>query len=909
MGYSEQSGYRGGAQSRCAADSRLPGHGRGGYARLLCAGLTAAGAAVLLPAAAQADCSPAGTGTFPVASYNESVTVIIDCDGADLSGGLTLTVEKGVKVGTKDAPIGENAIYIDESNDAAGKRSGSNAVTVVNSGEIYVTHDDSWTGAGIQLKRGGEGLAKVRHEAGKIVGTGSDLDAGIYVKHEGKANSKSEGIHIISAADIDISGSADESSPGIWASTQDAAAGAVIPIEIDITGGTILVSARTAEGDQRGGKGVEVSQYADGDITIDAAQGVKIGTRTAGAGAGGLQVLEVVGDSDIMITNNGEIHVKGGFNDSAGIDVRHAGVGTVTVKHGSGGKIFVEVDGQRGSIAGIRAAYEGKTLTPDAKDKKKRAVVIESSGMIDSGSFGIYAKTHGDDAKSIPITVHVKGGVIDARDHGIYAMNGFTAAGGVIKVTVDEGAEVKSRQDGVYVDGALLKDGTRAQTVEVHGTVAGGGEDFAGVHVVKGGTVVIGPRAHVSAASGVAVKANAEGDMTVILVMDGDGFTGTVDGEIRNAAVTTFRIRDASGTETALTAGRALKSAAGTKGVYRAVRTSVLEELKKKEDGSKVGYEFKTTGAEERQYHARARVYEALPSVLVDLNAPAPRLRRDADGGNSAWAAFDGGEGERQASASTTSEGTAGRALAWDFTRWGVASGFDFPAGEDLTVGVSAHHRRGKAAVKHGGTVKASGTGVGASLTYGSADAVYFRGWFSYSGFSGIELMSDDDMPGSGSLSRSDVSGSGLAVGLEAGTRTELEGMTLTPRGGLVFSSVDISGFSDLEGVAGSGRVSGSGRSLKGRLGVTAEIGEVAAGAAVYASLDAEHDFSAKRDVTASGTLLSSKPKATWGRLGLGGEISLSDDGGTMLSGEAYYATAGGGNSEFGGGLTLGFRF
>ncbi len=222
---------------------------------------------------------------------------------------------------------------------------------------------------------------------------------------------------------------------------------------------------------------------------------------------------------------------------------------------------------------------------------------------------------------------------------------------------------------------------------------------------------------------------------------------------------------------------------------------------------------------------------------------------------------------------------------------------------------MSAHHRRGKAAVKHGGTVKASGTGVGASLTYGSADAVYFRGWFSYSGFSGIELMSSDDMPGSGNLSRSDVSGSGLAVGLEAGMRTELEGMTLTPRGGLVFSSVDISGFSDLEGIAGSGRVSGSGRSLKGRLGVTAEIGEVAAGAAVYASLDAEHDFSAKRDVTASGTKLSSKPKATWGRLGLGGELSLSEDGGTMLSGEAYYATAGGGNSDFGGGLTLGFRF
>ncbi len=129
------------------------------------------------------------------------------------------------------------------------------------------------------------------------------------------------------------------------------------------------------------------------------------------------------------------------------------------------------------------------------------------------------------------------------------------------------------------------------------------------------------------------------------------------------------------------------------------------------------------------------------------------------------------------------------------------------------------------------------------------------------------------------------------------------------PRGGLVSSSVKVDEFSDLEGVAGSGKVSGSGRSLKARLGVTAEIGEVASDAAVYASLDVEHEFSSDRGMTASGTKLASKPKMTWGRFGLGGGISLSDDGGTMLSGEAYYATAGGGNSEFGGGLTLDFRF
>ncbi len=914
MGYSEQFGNRGGgAQSRCAADSCLPGHGRGDYARLLCAGLIAAGFAMPLPAAAQqtkcksvlsttsgTTSTELGTGTLPDLSYGKQYKAVIDCDSLGLSTGLTLTVEKDGKVGTKAVPVSESGIYIDESNGGA-NAAGDKAVTVVNSGEIYATHDGSWIGAGITLRRSGEGLAKVHHKAGKIVGAGTSLDAGIYVEHKGKAG-ESEGVHIISAADIDISGSSDSSAGGIRVTTRGAAVGSEIPIDIDITGGTILSYPKIFS------SGVLVLHFTDGDITVDAAEGVELGTRTAVTGGSGIHIgdtgKEISGRSDVTITNNGEIHANGyGYVNAGGIRVMHKGVGTVTVKNNSGGKIFTGGASPRNNESGgISVLYKGVTLDSDDKDGKPRAVVIESSGMIDSEGFGVYVRVYGGDDKSIPVTVDVKGGVIDVVWDGIYVMNGFTTAGGVIKVKVDEGAQVKSRKDGIKVDGALLKDGMRAQTVEVHGTVAGGGNEYAGVHMVKGGTVVIGPRAHVSAASGVAVKANAEGDMTVILAMDGDGFTGTVDGDIRNAAETVFKIRDASGMETALTAGDAVKSNGGTKGVYRAVRTSVLEELEE-------GYKFKPTGAEERQYHARARVYEALPSVLLDLNAPAPRLRRDASGGSDVWAAFDGGEGERQASGSTTSEGTAGRALAWDFTHWGVASGFDFPAGEDLTVGVSAHHRRGKASVMRGGTVKASGTGVGASLTYGSADAVYFRGWLSYSRFSGIELMSSDDIPGSGNLSRSDVSGSGLAVGLEAGMRTELEGMTLTPRGGFVFSSVDISGFSDLEGVAGSGKVYGSGKSLKGRLGVTADIGEVAAGAALYASLDAEHDFSAKRDVTASGTLLSSKPKATWGRLGLGGELSLSDDGGTMLSGEAYYATAGGGNSDFGGGLRLGFRF
>ncbi len=877
--------------------------------------------------------TPSGTPntwTFSGVHTSTSGNNVIDCD--DLTAGLTLTIEAGAEIGTAATPAHENGIFVDAEGD------GDNDLMIINSGTIRVVNNGAQK-RGIKVWHNGAGLLKVEHKAGKIVAWGPDSQ-GISVNHEGKRNTKVKGIHIVSAAEIDLSSATNRrfGASGIYAQTVQPSSrrggpntGSDIPIRIEMTGGVIKSPSANA-------KGIVAVQHLKGDITITVAADAKIGTEDSPIGeygvftqvksgaAGAVSItnagkiyadkdgifVEQIGNGDVTVVNDGSIDAV-----RAGINVEPESAGRVVLKHNAGGKIAVSGDG--GTDAGLRVLYQ----VPDADGE--RGIMIESSGDISApAAYGILAWPRNNAAattRKTPVTIHVKGGAIEAGKDGIYAAvrrysSGETGetvehAGGKITVTVDHGAAVTAKADGIYVDSGELDGGMRTQTVTVRGKVMGGDKDddgnkYAGVHMAKGGTVVIGPRAHVGAASGTAVKANAEGDMAVILEEDAYGLTGRIDGTIVNAAETVFKTRGVSGMETTLSTGQAVRRDGGTKGIYRALQVFVLREAM--EGGSKIGYEFKA-GSEERQYHARARVYEALPSVLLDLNARAPRMSRGASGGGDVWAVFDAGEGKRQAAVSTTSEGVAGRALAWDFTRWGVASGFDFPAGEDLTFGVSAHHRRGKAAVKHGGAVKASGTGVGASLTYGSADALYVRGWFSYSGFSGIELMSDDDLPGSGNLSRSDVSGSGNAIGLDAGMRTELEGITLTPRGGLVSSSVKVDEFSDLESVAGSGKVSGSGRSVKGRLGVTAEIGGIAAGASVYASLDAERDFSAKRDMTASGTELASKPKSTWGRLGLGGELNLSEDGGTMLSGEAYYATAGGGNSDFGGGLTLDFRF
>ena len=49
--------------------------------------------------------------------------------------------------------------------------------------------------------------------------------------------------------------------------------------------------------------------------------------------------------------------------------------------------------------------------------------------------------------------------------------------------------------------------------------------------------------------------------------------------------------------------------------------------------------------------------------------------------------------------------------------------------------------------------------------------------------------------------------------------------------------------------------------------------------------------------------------KSTWGRLGLGGSLLLGAEGSTMLERAAFYATAGGGNTDYVADLSLGYRF
>ena len=759
-------------------------------------------------------------------------------------------------------------------------------------------------------------------------GEDDESSHGIHVRHFGNqaiagTETDTGSIRIVSAGKIETAGA---NGHGIAAFATGTLA--TVPIEVEVKGGSITAAGDGIHVENKGrgkvavtvGRGAAVTSKKHGivarvDNTSAAApatvtvtggkvHGTDDGIRVANEGNGS-STVRISGSARIESDKEDGIHATAGKKSEGDEPGNFASEAPVLVDLGAGATILTRNSGGEDdeSSHGIHVRHFGNQAIAGT-ETDTGSIRIVSAGKIETAGangYGIAAFAAGTLA-TVPIEVEVKGGSITAAGDGIHVEN---KGRGKVAVTVDQGVTVTSKKDGIRVDGALIEGEMRAQTVTVRGKVMGGGGEYAGVHMVEGGTVVIGTTAHVGAQSGTAIKANAPGDMTVILEKNADGPVGQIDGTILNTATTTFKIRT-GGVDTTLAVGGMVDWLGETKGVHDAVHQFKL---------------VTTTGGhkleeqpQSRLYHDRARVYEALPSVLLELNRQASYHERMAAprGANGAWVRFGGGDGARKPGKSTTSKGFRGRALSWDFEHWGIEAGFDRPVDERLTLGLSVHHRQGEATVKHGGTVEASGMGFGLSATYAGAgtdglhDGLYVDGRFSWTRLDDIELASR----ARGKVA-SGLSGTGFAVGVEAGRRMALKGpLALTPRASIAWSSVDADSFDDVAGVAGSGKVTlGKAKSFTSSLGVLAETGSGAGAVRAFASLDMEHDFSSDRSVTASGTELASQAKATWLRLGLGAAANLDAADKVTLSGNGFYATAGGDNTDLGAAVSLGIRF
>ena len=855
----------------------------------------------------------------------ESTDTGINC--STLTNGLDMTLGPGLAMGTEGTPLTNRGIFVDADGD------GNGDVTVKGAAVIHSSQ------AGIYMQRDGTGLLGLELTGGRIAVTGTAEGVGIELRHKGKAGEDSKGVRIVSGADIDLSGHTSAGKTGISVTTVDAPATTTVPVTVRVTGGTIDVGTLAGEK----GRAVSVNQYAKGDTAITVEPGASLGMEGSVADEYGIYVLhQATGEGDITITHRGRIY--GGVGIYARNESTSGKKGNITITTAPGSVTVAKGDARDGMDVGIMKA----TATGDIKITHNGGMDVTGTGIFTynygtgdvavttgrgsvivtrgDSSAGINASLR-DSAATGDVTV-THGGGITATDEGIYASNRNKSGGtGRIEVTTERGSAVTADKQGILV----WHRGTGRSGVTVRGTVTGdsaytgeGDTKYAGVRIqVKdtdtraggGGGIVIGERAHVSSKSGTAIRADARaGAVTVVLERDGYGLAGHLDGKILNAdsTATAFSARTGKdGAATALKVGDRVDMRGRTTGVFDAVHRTRLATVTG-------GHEFKKL-SETRVYHDRARVYEALPSVLLDLvrsASPAERAsvtrdgaaatRGTAGGGGRVWARLEAGDGKRRAAGSTTGKGYRGVALAWDTEHRSVEAGLDLPAGDRLALGLGVRHLRGKATVKEGGRIDVSGLGLGLSVAHTGGNGLYIDGRLSHTRFGDIDLASD----ARGSVV-SNLSGDGFAAGVGVGRRIAREGVALTPRGGLAWSSVSLGAFDDVAGVEGGGRVvPGRTRSLVGGLGVLAEFGgsEGSSGRA-FASLDLEREFSPDREVVASGTALSSKVRATWVRLGLGGALDLGPSGAVRLSGQGHYATAGSGNTGYGGSVTLSLSF
>ena len=597
---------------------------------------------------------------------------------------------------------------------------------------------------------------------------------------------------------------------------------------------------------------------------------------TAGAGANAIRG-SLAGEGDFGVT------VRGGALTTQGAEAR----GVFGVHQGEGAisldllKTAIATAGERADGIAIEhdgpggIAFGARDLTVATAGAGANAI---RGSLAEEGDFGVLIQggtltTRGAEAHGV-FGVHEGQGAIslDLLETAI-ATTGERADGiaiehdgrGTLRIIVDDSSV---RADGPHANGIRIgrlhragmsgrgagadDDGHRDQSVLVNGPVVGGSGEGAGILLTGGGSVVIGPSGSIGAASGVAIRAtgpapalrvdlnldqrrvaavignhvirNDGGETTVVVngVMLHDGATGATGRTVPNGA------RNVTITESEIVAGRAF---------------SLVE-----------------------QYAPRAAVYEALPGLLLRLDAPGLREARAAVPASPAWVRLSGGWASYKPDRSSVGAEAAFRRLA-------VEAGLALPLGEHAAALVSARRLQGSADVTSpfgGGGIAVRGSGVAVGVALDRPDVFYARGRFSRTTY-----RSHLDSNAAGRL----VTGIGAHVDtldLEAGRRMAPNAnVRLTPRAWLRRSEVDLDGFTDPT----DSRVSVSALSrITGGAGVVAATADArdwqGASLSLRGSLDIAQTLGGRRTtVDVRGERLEAVLPRTRLLLGLGGTL------------------------------------
>ena len=656
----------------------------------------------------------------------------------------------------------------------------------------------------------------------------------------------------------------------------------------------------TVNGAATGGTGAGVRMDGGGLLTVG-------GIGVVGA-ASGVGVLSDGGDLHATVegTVHGDIRVRGG---ALRLDVRAGGAVTGTVRDPIGpltvaggiGRILYSNGGtvtvtRTGRLTGV----DGVAIRSDAGDLE---VTVDGMAMGDilglgDGDHTVTVTESGTVTGTIRLaasTVRVDGAAGCVRlDSG-----GMVAVGATGRVACADGAGVRSDSGdfAAMVAGAVTGDVVALGSGEHRIAVAAGAQVTGAVRAAATGSAVAvaGTVGKVSLDNGGAVTVEATGRIPGI-----DGVS--VESRAGVATVTIAVAADESERDAAARVGGAIVAPGGMPSVtFRregGARSRPLGEIGTPHalaDGAHdVGVERTATGATRvvGRLAARTRVYEALPSLLLGMERPASHAERMAAprASNGAWARVDASRGSWEAARSANVE------VDYDHRGFSLQAGVDAALGEETQAGASVHWRRATAEVSQGGEIDARGVGVGLSATWAS-------GPFYVDGQAAATLYDADLTSMLRGTLKDDARARGLSAALEAGRTVPVaDGVAVTPRARVAYSSLSFSGFDDSAGA----RVSlDRGRSLTARAGALAE--RVFGESRLFGSFDIEREFEAEAQLSVARTSLAAAGDETRWLAGVGAEHGW-EDGRFTLRGALGY-TGSGGAHDYGGRAGLSMRF
>ncbi len=592
-----------------------------------------------------------------------------------------------------------------------------------------------------------------------------------------------------------------------------------------------------------------------------------------------------VGDVRVAV-NGGSIDSSRGDGVRAYYATPHDDNGGISVTVAKGASVT-------GAMAGVYVANAG----PGLRLERKYTPGYDEGDDPDE----LVAVTRGEGADAVPLLdqlVTVAGTVIGGTDAAVHLSGG----GAVI---VETGGKVYAGSSGV----AIKVNDPGPALIYVDGEVRGGVGGPAAVHLTGGGDVVIGLNGNVDPnGADHAIRGGGDAATMVDVVVATAGMIASrqdaeeaanarLKGSLEDVGNVRFREhRDGAfsgyGPTLPVDAETGMLDASG------------LPERDESEDGEPGpgddGMAFSCRMVEE-DGDRRCRLYEALPSMLLAMNALPSWAERAsaARDGNGAWARVEASRGEWRARKATMAEG-----LAYDHSRGVGQAGFEFAVGENGRGGVSTHAVGGKASMSGVGEVDLKGWGAGVSATWLDGRGLYVDAQAAATVYDvGVKSYTH------GRMSKESIHGAGYALGVDVGARVPVGEAFVTPRAGLAWSRVDLADFTDMEIYDRPdlrARVSvADADSVKGRLGVALET-EAGPGR-LFGSFDVEGELSDETETRVGGEALKAKVRPMTAHLGLGGVFDVDEN--VRLKATAGYRTSGSGMSGYDGALELQMRF